>query len=44
MQQELGNYGGGHNPKARVMMTEEEGLYATNDPGRNPKASGSSIG
>ena len=44
MQQELGisNYGGGLNPKARIMLTEEEeyieGLYATNDSGRDPRA------
>ena len=50
MQQELGmsNYGGGHNPKTRLMITEEEeymeGLYATNDSGRDPRASGSYTG
>ena len=50
MQQELGmsNYGGGHNPKTRLMMTEEkeymEGLYVTNDSGREPRASGSNTG
>ena len=41
----MSNYGGGNNPKARVMMTEEEecmeGLYATNDSGREPRVSGS---
>ena len=43
MQHELGmsNYGGGNNPKMRQMMTEEdeymEGLYATNDSGRDPR-------
>ena len=44
----MSNYGGGHKPKARVMMTEEEeymeGLYANNDSGRDPRASGSNTG
>ena len=50
MQQELGmiNYGGGHNPKIRLMMTEGEeymeGLYATNDSGRDPRGSVSYAG
>ena len=50
MQQELGisANGGGLNPKARVMLTEEEeyteGLYATNDSERNHRPSGSNGG
>ena len=46
MQHELGisNYGGGNNPKMRQMMTEEnkykEGLYATDNSGRDPRGNG----
>ena len=44
----MSNYGGGHNPNSRLMMTEEEeymeGLYVTNDSGREPRASGSNTG